>query len=213
MDDGAKSSGPRRRITRLGREARTKRIFERLRDGWASRDVARAENLTARHVRQIVADEIKAREAANGLTHAHMQVDRMGFAIRVAARAMSEGDIRAIGPFIKAAGALDGYHAMVRELTSEDMRDLRAADSLTMREFVRRVRESVREEDARAAAASTAEPRPPDEASAGLEPLAGDAAPLVRVPTGLAAAPPPVLPPPAAPPPAGPEAFFWSARR
>jgi hypothetical protein len=200
MDDGARTAGARRRITRLAREARTKRIFERLRDGWASQDVAREENLSVRHVRHIVAREIKAREAAHGLTHAHMQVDRLAFAIRVAARAMSEGDIRAIGPFIKAVGALDGYREMVRELTPKDTRDLSAADALVMRELVRRIKEGVREEDARAAAASAAEPRPPDEARAGLEPPAGDTTAFGR---GA----------PVAPAPAGPQAFFWPGRR
>jgi len=107
---------PRRRIRRIGREERTKRILERLRDGWAAEDVARAEGLKVRRLRQIVAVAIKEREAAQGLTHAHMQVDRLGFAMRVAAKAMSEGDIRAIGPFIRAVGQLDGYEAMVREL-------------------------------------------------------------------------------------------------
>jgi len=51
--------------------------------------VARGEGLTARRVRQIVAAATKEREAAAGLTHAHMQVDRLGFAMRVAAEAMA----------------------------------------------------------------------------------------------------------------------------
>ena len=105
---------PRRRQTQFTRVARTKRILERLREGWAYDEVAREEGLTERRVRQIVAEYLKDRDAVEGVTHAHMQIDRLGWAMRVAAQAMTEGDVRAIGPFIKAIDRLDRYQALAR---------------------------------------------------------------------------------------------------
>ena len=86
MDEkgGATLSQPRKRIGKYGREARAARILKRLRDGLSCEEVAREEGLNVRRVRQIAAAAIKGREAAADLTHAHLQVDRLGFAVRVA---------------------------------------------------------------------------------------------------------------------------------
>ena len=52
-------------------------------------DIAREEGLTKRRVRQIVAQFLKEREALEGVTHADMQIDRLGRAMRVAGDAPS----------------------------------------------------------------------------------------------------------------------------
>ena len=106
---------PRKRHTQFSRAARTKRILEQLREGWAYDDIAREEGLTGRRVRQIVAEFLKAREALEGATHAHMQIDRLGRAMRVASDALARGDIRAIGPFIRVIDRLDRYQTLAQE--------------------------------------------------------------------------------------------------
>ena len=103
-----------KRHTQFSRATRGKRILDRLREGWAYDEVAREEGLTERRVRQIVAEYLKDRDAVEGVTHAHMQIDRLGWAMRVAAEAMAEGDVRAIGPFIKAIDRLDRYQELAR---------------------------------------------------------------------------------------------------
>jgi hypothetical protein len=110
---------PRKRHTKFSRGARTKRILDRLREGWAYDEVAREEGLTERRVRQIIAEFLKDRDGVEGVTHAHMQIDRLGWAMRVAAAAMAEGDVRAIGPFIKAIDRLDRYQALARRTGTE----------------------------------------------------------------------------------------------
>jgi len=115
--DSVSRDKPRKRPTKLGREGRIARIMERLRDGWGLDEVARQEALTARRVQQIVAEHLKEREAVEGVTHAHMQIDRVGWAMRVASDAMAEGDIRAIGPFMRAVDRLDRYQALVKQPT------------------------------------------------------------------------------------------------
>jgi hypothetical protein len=105
----------RKRHTQFSRAARTKRILEQLREGWAYDEIAREEGLTERRVRQIVTQFLKEREALEGVTHAHMQIDRLGRAMRVAGDALARGDIRAIGPFIRVIDRLDPYQALAHE--------------------------------------------------------------------------------------------------
>jgi hypothetical protein len=127
-----------KRHTQFGRAARTKRILERLREGWAYDEVAREEGLTDRRVRQIVAEYLEDRDAVEGVTHAHMQIDRLGWALRVAAEKMAEGDIRAIGPFIKAIDRLDRYQALARRTGTQQ--PTAEADLVVIRSLVARIR-------------------------------------------------------------------------
>src|SRR5271165_2244700 len=73
---------PRRRQTQFTRAARTKRILERLREGWAYDEVAREERLAERRVRQIVTQYLQEREPGSDADHAQMQIDRLGRALR-----------------------------------------------------------------------------------------------------------------------------------
>jgi uncharacterized protein YdbL (DUF1318 family) len=157
---------PRKRHTKFSRAARTKRILEQLREGWAYDDIAREEGLTARRVRQIVAEFIKTREALGDATHAHMQIDRLGRAMRVASDALARGDIKAIGPFIRVVDRLDRYQALAQETAP---RPTAAADQLVMQQLVARIRSQVedelaekrrREAEAAAASAGSAAPEP-----------------------------------------------------
>jgi hypothetical protein len=127
-----------KRHTQFGRATRMKRILDRLREGWAYDEVGREEGLTERRVRQIVAGHLKDREAVEGITHAHMQIDRLGWAMQVAAKAMAEGDVRAIGPFIKATDRLDRYQELARESATREHTS--EGDRLVMQELVRRIR-------------------------------------------------------------------------
>ena len=104
----------KKRLTKFGRAARAKRILGRLREGWTYDEVAREEAVAGPRVRRIVAQHLKDREAVEGVTHAHIQIDRLGSAMRVAAEKMAEGDIRAIGPFIRAIDRLDRYQDLAR---------------------------------------------------------------------------------------------------
>ena len=123
----------------------------------------------------------KEREAAAGLTHAHMQVDRLGFAMRVAAKAMDKGDIRAIAPFIKAVGELDGYQAMARELApAASPQERSEADRVVLAELRRRFGSPpARHETAPPAPVSSAhDEAPPAAAPAAAEPTVPPAAPV-----------------------------------
>jgi hypothetical protein len=105
----------KRRTTRFSRSERNKRIVERLREGFGYDEIAREQRLTERRVRQIVKEALEGREALENAIHAHMQIDRLGQAMRVAGGALARGDVRAVAPFIKALEKLDRYQSLARE--------------------------------------------------------------------------------------------------
>ena len=105
----------KRQTTKFSRSTRNKRIVERLRQGFGYDEIAREEKLSEWRVRQIVKQALEGREALESAIHAHMQIDRLGQALRVAGDALAEGDIRAVAPFIKALEKLDHYQSLARE--------------------------------------------------------------------------------------------------
>ena len=150
---------PRRRLTRLSRAARTKRILERLREGWAYEEVAGEMGLKERRVRQIVTEFLKEREAVSGAAHAHMQIDRLGRAMRVAGDALARGDIRAIAPFIRVIDRLDRYQTLAAQTAARPEAVVDgAADQLIVELIFARVRRTVLEEMRTQAAKATRRP-------------------------------------------------------
>ena len=139
---------PRRRQTRFIRAARTKRILERLREGWAYDEVAAEVGLKERRVRQIVTQFLKEREAVSGAAHAHMQLDRLGRAMRVAGDALARGDIRAIAPFIRVIDRLDRYQTLAEETAARPERAYTAGDQVVMDSIVARIRRGFLAEEA-----------------------------------------------------------------
>ena len=182
---------PRKRRTRFTRAARAARILKKARDGFAYDDVAREEGITVRRVRQIVAEEIKRREA--GAAHANLQLDRLRHAMRVACEALAEGDVKAIAPFVKVFDRFDRCQALARE--AQPRRRRRDADKAVMKERVARVRRAYADELAASPAGRRAEAPP---AVAPDAPLATDAPPVVEAkldpPRTPAAAEPPAAP-------------------
>ena len=67
--------------------------------------------MSAKRVRQIVVNhrEGKSRKAFRAALHARLQMERVGEAVRVAGDALRRGEMRAVGPFLKAVAQLDSY--------------------------------------------------------------------------------------------------------
>ena len=104
---------PRPKLNILGRAARTKRIFARLREGWAYDEIAREERLSAERVRQIVSAVLGKRVIERGEDHAQLQLVRLMPALRLAGEAVGRGELRAIAPLIKVIDRLDKHQATV----------------------------------------------------------------------------------------------------
>ena len=187
-----------RKTTPFGRSARNRRIVERLREGYGFHEIAREEKLSERRVRQIVKQALEGREALESAVHAHMQIDRLGQAMRVAGDALARGDVRAVAPFINAVEKLDRYQSLAREVAPK-RRNTSDGDKLVMQNLVARIRRDVldecRREAEQAVAAAAAAPAPaPDEDPAIAPPLAPELQPVAPVPApeAPAAVAPPV---------------------
>ena len=194
------AENPLKRTTRFIRAARAARIMKQVRDGFAYADVAREEKITVRRVQQIVAEAIKRREADEGATHANLQLDRLGYAMRVACEKLAQGDVRAIAPFVKVIDRLDRYQELAREVRPRRTRS--PEDAVVLQELIRRIRRDA------------APPSPPAGPAAPPPPDAADPPPPVAEPTvpPFAAT---VLAPPAtsaAPPAYGPTLNFFPLR-
>jgi len=125
MDEGfAPVPARRRRLTIFGKAARQERIFARLRQGSAYDEIAREERLTAKRVRQIVAEVLRRREVDDGSAHALMQLARLEPLLKVAAEAAAGGDVKAIPAALKVLDRLDRYQkaARVHRESGEEIR-------------------------------------------------------------------------------------------
>src|SRR5271170_383363 len=86
------------------------RIQERLTMGLTVAHIARVEQLTARRVRQIIAEMLARREADPAAGFVQLQIARLSEAMIVARMMMMEGKLQAVDRMIKLTGELDRYH-------------------------------------------------------------------------------------------------------
>ncbi len=197
MDEKA----PRKRqTTTFSRSARNKRILAQLRGGFGYDEIAREEKLSERRIRQIVKQALEGREALESATHAHMQIDRLGQAMRVAGDALARGDVRAVGPFIKAIEKLDRYQSLARQAPPK-RRNTSDDDELVMQNLVAQIRSHVldecrREAEQAVAAAAAARTMVPEEDPVVAPPLAPELSPVTPAPAPQA---PAFVAPPLAP--------------
>jgi len=101
----------KRQTTLFSRAARDRRIFDRAREGFPYDEIGREEGLSAERVRQTSSMLWKERAARRSGPRSMrvFKMDRVGEAMRVAGEALRRGEVRAIGPFLKAVAQLNGY--------------------------------------------------------------------------------------------------------
>jgi hypothetical protein len=107
------TSTPGRPLNVLGKAARRKRIFARLREGWAYDEIAGEERVSAERVRQIVAEVLGKRVIDRGVDHAHLQLERLMPALRIVGEAIGRGELKAVAPLIKLIDRLDKHQNTV----------------------------------------------------------------------------------------------------
>jgi len=106
---------PKKRLTAFGRKARQKRIFARLREGWAYDEIAREERLTAARVRMIVSEVLQKREVDDSSAHALLQLSRLAPAVQLAASLAPGGVLATQMP----STARESSHALMRMVAAE----------------------------------------------------------------------------------------------
>jgi hypothetical protein len=88
---------------------RIQRIFARLQEGAITREVAAEEGVSRERVRQIV--HAATARGGSAPDHKKMQFARLGPALRLVARNVAEGDVKAIPVLLKLVDRLDRYCA------------------------------------------------------------------------------------------------------
>ena len=106
-------TAPRRKLNVLGKAARRKRIFAKLREGWAYDEIAREERVSPERVRQIVSEVLGKRVIDRGADHAHLQLERLMPALRLVGEAIGRGELQAVAPLIKVIDRLDKHQETV----------------------------------------------------------------------------------------------------
>src|SRR5579872_839792 len=104
---------PRRRLNVLTKAERRRRIFARLREGWAYGEIARDERVSAERIRQIVAEVLGKRVIDRGTDHARLQLERLMPALRLVGEAIGRGELKAVAPLIKVIDRLDRHQETV----------------------------------------------------------------------------------------------------
>ena len=104
---------PRRRLNIVSKAARRKRISAKLREGWAYDEIAREERVSPERIRQIVSEVLAKRVIDRGADHAHLQLERLMPALRVAGEAIGRGELKAVAPLIKVIDRLDKHQETV----------------------------------------------------------------------------------------------------
>ena len=102
----------RRQLGALGKMARRKRIFARLREGASYEEIAGEESVSRERVRQIVSEVLQKRSIDSGADHAKLQLDRLAPVMQLAAEAVAAGDVTAITPYLKVLDRLDRYQTV-----------------------------------------------------------------------------------------------------
>lgn len=103
---------PAVRRTAREREQRRIRILAMVQSGFSYEAIARDESLSRERVRQIVAQSLDEREGGTRLDLARVQVARLEPALRLAARGVADGELRAIDRLLKVLDRLDKYGAV-----------------------------------------------------------------------------------------------------
>ena len=102
----------RRQLGALGKMARRKRIFARLRESASYEEIAGEEAVSRERIRQIVSEVLQKRSVDSGADHAKLQLDRLAPVMQLAAEAVAASDVTAITPYLKVLDRLDRYQVV-----------------------------------------------------------------------------------------------------
>jgi hypothetical protein len=109
MTDPAEPRSARHSLSPAARALRLQRIFARLQEGASYKDIATEEGLSRERLRQIVKAATARGRTAALPDHKKMQFARLEPALRLAARGVAEGDVKAIPLLLKLVDRLDRY--------------------------------------------------------------------------------------------------------
>jgi hypothetical protein len=111
-DEAIPAPRARRQLAPQAKVLRRRRIFARLREGWAYDEIAREEGVTSERIRQIVSEVLQKRSVDTGADHAKLQLARLAPVMQLTGEAVAAGDMSAVAPYLKVLDRLDRYQTV-----------------------------------------------------------------------------------------------------
>jgi len=111
-DEAIPAPRARRQLGPQAKVLRRRRIFARLREGWAYDEIAREEGVTSERIRQIVSEVLQKRSVDTGADHAKLQLARLAPVMQLTGEAVAAGDMSAVAPYLKVLDRLDRYQTV-----------------------------------------------------------------------------------------------------
>jgi hypothetical protein len=99
-----------RRNARLKRDAREKRIIDKLNRGMSLTELAAREGVTLRRMQILVRDILTRRAPSPPAEYLALQVDRLNEAMIVAYASMAGGNLKAVDRVVRIVREMDHYH-------------------------------------------------------------------------------------------------------
>jgi hypothetical protein len=96
-------------LSPAARALRLQRIFARMQEGAAYKDIAAEEGISRERLRQIVRSATAYGKTGGAPDHKQMQIARLQPALRLASQGVADGDARAIPLLLKLLDRLDRY--------------------------------------------------------------------------------------------------------
>ncbi len=99
-----------RRKARLEKDAREKRIIDRLNRGMSIAELAAREGVTLRRMQILVRDILAGRAPSPPAEYLALEVDRLNEAMIVAHGSMAGGNLKAVDRVVRIVSEMDRYH-------------------------------------------------------------------------------------------------------
>jgi hypothetical protein len=128
------------RLTDQDREARRRRIFALLQEGWSYEAIADEVALSTERVRQIVAESLARRAAAPKVGNLHLQIARLEPALRLAAARVAAGELRAVDRLLRVLERLEKLEGVAATALKDEEDDSAKFDA-KLDDLARRYRE------------------------------------------------------------------------
>ncbi len=110
----------RRRKRRAAKVEIRDASFQALADGWTQEDIAKARGVSVATVRREIDRAIAARQVRAPEAYARIQIARITKALALLDIRVGQGEIAAVGPFLKTVAALDRYHGLAAPALAPD---------------------------------------------------------------------------------------------
>jgi hypothetical protein len=95
----------------FAREARGRRILERMRQGWSNRQIAEAEDLTPQRIGQIVRETLARPEVDPAGAYVRLRTAHLDAALQLAERTIEGGNLAGIDRLLRVLDRLDRYQS------------------------------------------------------------------------------------------------------